>query len=205
MTREAPKLCYPPLCPHRLAMSLMSHALLPGRCAMPIISVFDHLPALPLPQSTSRCPSSILLLQERTLYPHYLWVLWHDLPFAVASDASLCLGHHLLKFINAPTLTPKTMANGSLSTSQASPLLIQDITTKIKYPQKPLICACMLPIDYCLSWFWVLALLQSECVAGHESHRGNDIQMLAILTCVLFFFSPRRQVFTMWAMLTPFS
>lgn len=77
-------------------------------------------PSSPIKQSISCCPSSILL-QERALYPHYLWLLWHDLSFAVTPDASPCLGHHLLKFINTPNLTPKTLASESLSTSQASP------------------------------------------------------------------------------------
>lgn len=170
---------------HVFVCCCMSSSLIHMLCPSPwYLTTFSS----PIKQSISLCPSSILLLQERALYTYYLWVLWCDLSFAVALGASPCLGHCLLKFINKPKLTPKTLANESLSTLQAPPFLIQDITTEIKYPQKPLICDCMLPIDYCLPWFWMLALLQSECVACHENHRGKDIQILAILTCAFFFF-----------------
>lgn len=106
----------------------------------------------------------------KSLHPHYLWVLWPALPFVVIPVHDL--GSLLQKFVSKPKLTPKTLASGSLSKSQASPFLLQDMITEIKCPQNPLICACMLPLD-CPPWFWMLALL-SECVTCHECHRGKE-------------------------------
>lgn len=100
---------------------------------------------------------------------------------AVCGYSSPWLGHLLLKSVSKPKLTLKTLASGSLSKSQASPFLIQDMTTEVKCPQNPVICACMLPLD-CLPWFWMLALL-SECVTCDECPRRKDIQILAVLTC----------------------
>lgn len=155
-----------------------------------------HLGIWPRPlshikQSISCCPFSIILLQERALYPHYLWVLWHDLPFSVAPDASLYLGHCLLHGWDLPTNQNQHLRPWPMKVFLHPRLLhfpFQDVTTEIKHPQKPLICACVLPMDYCLPWFWVLALLQSEYVAGHESLRAKDIPVLAILNICFFFF-----------------
>ena len=190
------RLCPPPC--HIFVCCCMSSSLVHVLCLSPwYLTTFS---SSPIKHSISCCPSCILL-QERALYPRYLWVLWCDLPFVVPPGASPCLGHCLLKFINKTKLTPKTLANESLSTSQASPFLIQDTTTEIKYPQKPLICACMLTVDYyCPPWFCMLALLQSECVACHESRKERTTKFWPYWH--MRFFLPRRELSTIWKVLT---
>lgn len=123
------------------------------------------------------------------MYSHYLWVLRRDLPFTVTPDATLCLGHCLLEIYQ----------HTKVNTQRPWPLKVflhprllhfsfETLQLRLSIPRNLLICARMLPVDYCLPRFCVLALLQSECVAGHESHRGKDIQILAIFTCAFFFF-----------------
>lgn len=90
---------------------------LPGTCAVPITlalaTCFSFLKAKHLLMAFRNPP-----VPGKGLHPHYLWVLWPALPFAVIPVHDL--GNHLLKFVSKSKLTPKTLASGSLSKSQGS-------------------------------------------------------------------------------------
>lgn len=168
MPREAGKLCCPPLSSQPLVVSLC--AATRPLSAVPITSVFGHLLLFPQSKASPGGPQEFSCARKEFAPSLFMG------PMACPA---LC-GHLLLKFITKPKPTPRTSASGSLSKSQASPFLLQDMTTEIKCPQNPLICACVLPLD-CFPWFWMLALL-SECVTCHECHRKKDIQIPAMLS-----------------------